>query len=243
MIKIIKYVCTFDPDYLTCHAIFSHVTNNQLKKIEQNAYIQKPKFKVYFEDRIVTLIYSEESFNEIKDSEKISLYHNGKEHYALKINISNYIFENNKTNIGDYVTASGVISMAKKLTIIQKIDNPDKIILRKNICPVDSLGNFIAGEKQRTLDYLQKSLGIDLKTKNSDSREFRFEMISWRHLHKGKSYKSKSNPGNITLHNVFYFYVNGFVNNIESFNNLNISSIGKKRSYGLGNIQTSIINE
>ena len=225
MIKKIKYVCDSSPDYFTCHALFSRITDGALSKIIVNPHTEQPKYRVYFEDRAIYIILKEtEQIRVIDTPEIVEFNHKGNTIKAYFKYIKDYNKTYNYKN-GDFINLGGVISYARK--------SEDRG--GKTISPFTTLGKIIPNEKTNLLNFLELRLGVDLKTQ-VDSRDFRFENISYKNFDSGRKVFSKDNSNKISLQNVFSFEVKGFIKNEVVLNELEITSIGRKRSYGLGNV-------
>lgn len=225
MIREIKYVANRQVDFFTCHALFSHITNKKLETLNINAYSKSPVFKVFMEDRVITIILDTEDFEKLlKDSFEFS--HKGKP-LTLVLWSDNEILKEQNLFENDYVNAQGVISYSTKIN-------------NKNRCPVKFDGTFNENMKQDTLKYLSEKTGIKLDSSVTDQRDFRFEAISYKHFKTGNVH-SKSNNNKLDFHNVFYFSIQGFIENPCKANMMKYTSIGKKRSFGFGNIDVSKI--
>lgn len=239
----IKYVCNKTPDIFTCHSIFSKLTNCGLSKISVNAYSKQPEYAVRMEDRVITLNINEDDLSVVRELPKELVFnHNGGTLIAILWSDKTFEVENRFKN-GQFIEIFGTISMAKTLTGKQEISRPDGEVAEiKTLCPVTPFGTFQDGERQRTFDYLENRLGIDLRTQ-IDSKKFRFEMISYKHFEKNKSLFSSSNGNKFSIHNVFNFSIQCWVKDSEKLNRMQYFSIGKKRSYGLGNFHINTINK
>lgn len=242
MLRLIKYVCSENPDVFTCHSVFSKITNQSLKSININAYTKQPQYKVFYNDRLISIIINEEDLD-IVDSlpQYLELFHNKGKIKAILISDEEYK-PIKKFNNGEYVSATGIISFAKSLTIPKDIlVNNQVFAKRKRQSPINPLGNFNQGERDRTFEYLENKIGIDIRNEQIDSRDFRFEMLSYKNFEKNKQVFSKSNNNKISLHNVFSFYIVGYIKEDSKINSLEYTSIGRKRSYGFGNIKITKI--
>lgn len=221
MIREIKYVANRPVDFFTCHALFSHLTNKKLENLDINHYSKAPVFKVFMEDRIITVILDDETFK-VYMKDTFIFNHKGKPITLLFLSDKEMIVEQFfKKN--DYVNAQGVISYAKKIN-------------NKNICPVKFDGTFQDGLKKETLNYLAEKIGLSLDAQVIDQRNFRFEAISYKHFNTGNVH-SKSNNNKLDFHNVFYFSIQGFIECEYKSNMMKCTSIGKKRSFGFGNVE------
>ena len=234
MIKKIQYIFDNEINNFTCHALFSTITSKKLENMKINCHTKQPEYSVSYQDRVITIIINEEDFGIVFDQqyfennnfETLVFQNEGKNIVGKLWKNENY---QNKSNyeLNDYVKARGFISYAINLS---------ENLKKKNICPIKPNGTFVNGTRQKTLDYLEDRLGIDLRNEQINQRDFRFEMISYKHFELKNKILSKSNNQILSLHNVFSFEVEGFVKDLK-INNLEISSIGKKRTYGLGNIE------
>ncbi|MBC7473937.1 MAG: hypothetical protein H7263_06565 [Candidatus Sericytochromatia bacterium] len=235
MIREIKYVCTASVDYFTCHALFSKISDGALSKLSLNSHSKQPEYRVFFQDRVITIIVNDEDINIVNDLPKsIEFNHQGKKLITILASDTPYEIKSS-FNEGQFVTAKGVISYAKNLSNPETVHNQKGVLIRKHKSPIMPNGEILKGEKQATLDYLEKKLGIDLRTQTGD-RSFRFEMLSYKNFESKHSVYSKSNQKKLSLHNVFSFEIQGFIKNANTVNSLEFTSIGKKRSYGFGNI-------
>lgn len=239
----IKYVCNKTPDIFTCHSIFSKLTECGLSKIAVNAYSKQPEYAVRMDDRVITVNINEDDLSIIAELPKeLTFNHNGGTLTAILWSDKCFEIENRFHN-GQFIEIFGTISMAKSLTTKKQVDRFDGSLAElKSLCPITPLGNFKDGERQRTFDYLERKLGIDLR-KQIEQRKFRFEMISYKHFEQNKSMFSISNKNKFSIHNVFNFAIQAWVVDENVLNRMQYFSIGKKRSYGLGNFHINTLTE
>lgn len=234
MIREIKYVCTATVDYFTCHSIFSKITDGQLSRLKLNTYSKQPSYKVSFQDRVITILVDENDFDITKE---LPLYfilnHQGKELNAVLMSDKEYQVKSD-FKVGDFVYASGVISYAKNIGNQTEIINGESVT-RKHKSPITPTGNFQDNQKKFTFKYLESRLGLDLSTQ-IDKRDLRFEIISYKHFESNHPVFSKSNRNKISIHNVFSFELEAYVKDVYVANSLEYQSVGKKRSYGFGNV-------
>lgn len=227
MIRQIKYVFSASVDYFTCHALFSTITDKYVEKMHVNAYTKQPIYKVTFQDRVITL-WVEDSIP-VQCPNFIEFFHKGKKIQGKLWKNTEYVPQYTFKE-GEYVFAFGVINYARKEKYLET---------SRNYTPVNGLGNFEKKEnmsvKQESLLYLSNKLGIQLK--DEDQRDFRFELLTHDHFDNGHCVFSKTNNNRITIHNSFSFAVKGYIVDANKVNQLDYCSIGKKRSYGLGNIE------
>lgn len=226
MIREIKYIFTESVNHLTCHALFATITDNALAKLKINAYSKPLEYKVSYQDRTITILINDEDFNVSKELVKeVKLKHRGRE-------IIGVLFSDNKFTPswsfkkGDFVRLQGVLSYAKKVKEGEKVIHQSPVTLK---------GNLFLENKEHTLKYLESKLGIDLSNQ-IDFRSLRFEFISYKSFEDGYDVYSKSNNQKISFHNVFSFDFDVYVVDEKIVNSLEYSSVGKKRSYGFGNV-------
>lgn len=223
MIREIKYNFNKTVDNFTCHALFSKITDGALSKLSLNSHSKQPEYKVSFQDRLITILINEDDFKLDNLPTSVQFNHCGEKINGFLTVDSQYI--NKKTfNVNDYLTASGVICYTKKHTT----DN-------KNKSPINPLGQIINTEKNSIIQYLEEKTGLDI-SKQIDEKNFRIKMISYKNFENRSPVYSKSNHQKISINNVFSFIISGYVKDADSVNSLEYRSIGKKRSYGLGNI-------
>ncbi len=67
-------------------------------------------------------------------------------------------------------------------------------------------------------------------------------MISYKHFEKKNPVFSKTNKNSLSLHDVFFFSVVGYVKCVEKANSMQFTSLGRKRSYGLGVVDLSFVS-
>lgn len=226
MIKEIKYVFNSSVNYYTCHALFSRITDGYLSKMEINSHSKQPEYKISFLDRVITILINSNDFPNIIKPDVVSFNNEGKTLMGKFFSENNFLptynFQEN-----EFVFASGIISYAKNLNT--------KELGRKHSSPINPKGEIVLSEKLHTLTYLENKLGIELLSQAND-RNFRFEMLSYKHFQGRNEVYSKTNNNKLSIHNVFSFELQGYVKNPKISNSLEYSSIGKRRSYGFGNV-------
>lgn len=226
MIKEIKYVFNSAVNYYTCHALFSRITDGYLSKMETNSHSKQPEYKISFLDRVITILINSNDFPNIIKPDVVSFNNEGKtlmgNFFSENDFLPTYNFQEN-----EFVFASGIISYAKNLNT--------KEPGRKHSSPINPKGEIVFGEKHHTLTYLENKLGIELLSQAND-RNFRFEMLSYKHFQGRNEVYSKTNNNKLSIHNVFSFELQGYVKKPKISNSLEFSSIGKRRSYGFGNV-------
>lgn len=245
--KKIIYQCNRQPDHFTLHALFNSVTNNFYTTIISNMHAQPRMHKTWFNDRIITII--------VEDDVPLHLTSYQFSHYdgiiSLKpISCEDIGVEQQFTN-SEFVVVEGVISYCIHATTEQHGRTNSRGAPSKKICPIDLKGNFVLHKtkdgrsaRQCLMDYLKTHTGLNVDVAQIDQRaDVRFEPLNYKTFQRpdGQQVHSKRNGQQIDIHNAFYFHATAQVVDAEKTNNLSVTSIGRRRSYGFGNLVVSSI--
>lgn len=209
------FICDRTPDLFTLHALFSSALDNSHKNKEL-------EYKIWSKDKIIYLILPEEA---IIVGERYQFHHQGKP-INIKLIKKELVLKTNY-KAGKFIRLNGTISYAVHH------QNHKERGLRPNICPITMNGTFENNTRTHTLNYLSKKLGINLLDEKF-VRSHRFELVNI-----DSSVRSKENENPIYINNVFSLEVSGFINDELALNSLSVSSVGRKRNYGFGNIWVS----
>lgn len=160
----------------------------------------------------------------------------------IQNNASNFVFKNIKIKLlrtvkfnpsdfikGDVVSLSGVINYAYKH---YKDENGVVLKKAKESCPVNMKGTFKSGLKISFLEYLESMTGLGFKNMTGDKERLRFERL----FRDEKDIYQNVIGKKIMIKNLIR--VSGLLEVIDEnkANTLSYKMIGKKRSYGFGNI-------
>lgn len=247
--KKIIYQCNRQPDHFTVHALFNSVTDNFYANLVTNSHSLKRPYKTWFSDRLINLIVEDDVHLNLQS---YTFNHHGEKILLKMVSIEDYVSEYHY-NAGDFVVVEGVISYCISVSSDvhgrKMMANPSKT--SKKICPIDLHGNFVTHKfkdgrsaREITLDYLHTNTGLLFNTAQIDQRsEIRFEPLNYKSFKKpdGQDVYSQTNAQSIDFHNLFYFHATALVQNPETVNGLSVSSIGRRRSYGFGNINISAL--
>lgn len=182
----------------------------------------KEDFKVWKEGKNIFIILEE---NKIENKKELYEFNNGiKIKFLKKESISKTNFE-----LGDWVRIEGIFSYAYKST-------KDK---NKEICPIDFKGNFNnIKNKEQFCYYLTNKTGADF-FKSIDSKD---RVAIKRLFLEDIGLLERKNETKVLMKNLIMINAVVEVVDQEVVNFLNYSSIGKKRSYGLGNMSVTKLN-
>ncbi len=225
-LKKITLIANHIPNHLTLHAIFSDIRwGEQLKP----NHFDDENFKIWNVDKQIYLIIPEDKIlGKLKPEYKH--YVNGKL-FTLKVkelNRQDYIFTTFHMN--DVVCIEGILNYHIKY----KEGNTVKLQ-----CPINLEGKFKTDAKNKSvkqhfLKYLTDSIGIDCYSISEKTEQFRLERIFFeeneQHLDVNHEHKK------VLFKNLIYVYIKGKIDNPDTLNRLQYSSIGKRRSYGFGNL-------
>lgn len=134
---------------------------------------------------------------------------------------SEYAFFNDDKKLIARLTKDEVFSVKSNLSLNDNVSIKGSIMLPRNIT------------KLKIKDYLENKIGINIYKFNIK------EHIDYIHHTKYKTSKnvySKSNNNQLFIHNTIEFDFLAKVKNLDVINSLESTSIGRKRSYGFGNI-------
>lgn len=210
----IMFVSNMKIDNDTLHSLYTTI---RFKK-EKISNLQE-KFKIWNEGRNIYLIIEKEKIeNDSSNFEFISK--NGEVIKIKKFNEQSIIFED--INIGDFVRVSGVISYANKEEM------PDGKI--RDVCPIDFKGNI--KNKNKLAYYLTKNTGLDFE-KNIDSKD---RVLINRLFLEDLGLSNNNEKSKVFIKNLIMINAILEVKDKDMVELLHVTSIGKKRSYGLGNL-------
>lgn len=241
MIRQIKYVCSKRPNVYTCHSLFSKITNCNISKIAVNGYTKQPDYRVSFVDRVIEIIVDDKEITVLNNLPVEISFSNGSDSIRAVLLEDKEFVDFTNFKIGDFVKITGMVSLSKTLTenkIFEVVLPNGEKVKRKHVGSVNFMGVFESGDRQRTLDYFENKIGVLLRTGQLEAKKFspNFSPISYKQFDEGHIVKSGNNGHKMSFHNVFLFTMFGIVNNADLANKMNATSIGKKRSYGFGNV-------
>lgn len=191
--------------------------------------------------------FAKEKENNLNEDFKI--WHDGRTIFIImdedKIqnNASNFSFEGIKIKLlrtvtfnpsnfikGDIVSLNGVINYAYKH---YKDENGVVLKKPKESCPVTMKGTLKSEMKISFLEYLENTTGLALKNMTEDKERLRFERLF---IDEKDIYQQKVMTKKIMIKNLIL--ISGLLEVIDEnkANALAYKMIGKKRSYGFGNM-------
>lgn len=210
----LTFVANSKVDNDTLHSLYTTLRFKE-KKIEN----LQEDFKVWNEGRNIFIIMEKDKIeNESMSFEFIS---KNKEYIKIK-KLSGQDLSVDGFQVGDFVKVSGFISYAQKI----KQDNGKTI----EICPLDFKGNI--KNKDKFIHYLNNSTGLDF-SENIDSND---RVIINRLLVSDIGVDNKDNKSKVFMKNIIMINAIVKVIDVDLANSLVFRSIGKKRSYGMGNL-------
>lgn len=215
----IMFVSNMKIDNDTLHSLYTTIRFKE-DKISN----LKERFKVWNEGRNIYIIIEKEKIENTNTYFEF-LSKNGEIIKIKKFSEKDVNFEN--VNIGDFVKVSGIISYAYK----EKM--PDGKIV--DICPIDFKGNI--KNKEKLAYYLTKNTGLDFEK----DIEFKDRVLINRLFLEDIGLSNNDKKSKVFIKNLIMINAILPVKDEKIANLLNISSIGKKRSYGLGNLFIEII--
>lgn len=219
MYSIIEYFTPVVPNELMLHALFSSVTKNALRTLHSDMYRQ-PTYKIWDEGQRIFIVVDESNTDLFGNAEycDVTLLHQGE--VVLVKFIEKRPFTPSLVQHGARVNVMGVINYARN-------------IQGKHFCPIKNDRFVHAKDEHNFREYFQRQSGIVLN-------EVRAMHVPHQKL---PSPKSASNNNTIVFHTVFGLQGSGSVENADKATLLQVSSIGKKRSYGFGHMVVNIISE
>ncbi|MDI6977117.1 hypothetical protein [Serratia sp. Se-RSBMAAmG] len=210
----LTFVANSKVDNDTLHSLYTTLRFKE-KKIEN----LQEDFKVWNEGRNIFIIMEKDKIeNESMSFEFIS---KNKEYIKIK-KFSGQDLSVDGFQVGDFVKVSGFISYAQKI----KQDNGKTI----EICPLDFKGNI--KNKDKFIHYLNNSTGLDF-SENIDSND---RVIINRLFVSDIGINNKDNESKVFMKNIIMINAIVKVIDVDLANSLFFRSIGKKRSYGMGNL-------
>lgn len=210
----LTFVANSKIDNDTLHSLYTTLRFKE-KKIEN----LQEDFKVWSEGRNVFIIMEKDKI----ENESMSFEFISKNKESIKIKkFSEQDLSVDGFQVGDFVKVSGFISYAQKI----KQDNGKTI----EICPLDFKGNI--KNKDKFIHYLNNSTGLDF-SENIDSND---RVIINRLLVSDIGVDNKDNKSKVFMKNIIMINAIVKVIDVDLANSLVFRSIGKKRSYGMGNL-------
>lgn len=208
------FVANMKIDNDTLHSLYTTIRFKK-EKIDN----LKETFKVWHEGRNIYIIIGKDKIeNDGNLFEFISK--NGDVIKIKKFNEQDVTIP--ELSLGDFVNISGVISYANK----QKAEDGNIV----EICPVDFKGNIKNQEKLAY--YLTKNTGLDFE-KNIDSKD---RVLINRLFLEDLGLSNDDKKSKVFIKNLIMINAILQVKNVEIAKSIYVNSIGKKRSYGLGNL-------
>lgn len=208
------FVANMKIDNDTLHSLYTTIRFKK-EKIDN----LKETFKVWHEGRNIYIIIGKDKIeNDGNLFEFISK--NGDVIKIKKFNEQDVTIP--ELSLGDFVNISGVISYANK----QKAEDGNIV----EICPVDFKGNIKNQEKLAY--YLTKNTGLDFE-KNIDSKD---RVLINRLFLEDLGLSNDDKKSKVFIKNLIMINAIVQVKNVEIAKSIYVNSIGKKRSYGLGNL-------
>lgn len=210
----IMFVSNMKIDNDTLHSLYTSIRfkDNKIPNL-------KEKFKIWNEGRNIYIIM-EKSKIENQDVNFEFISKKGEVIKVKKFNEQSVNFE--KPIVGDFIRVSGIISYAYK----EKISDGKNI----EICPIDFKGNI--KDDSKFAYYLTKNTGLDFEK----SIKHKDRVMINRLFIEDLGLSNDKNKSKVFIKNLIM--VNAIVEIVDAdiAQSLYLTSIGKKRSYGLGNL-------
>jgi len=180
------------------------------------------EFKIWQDGRTIFIIMDEDK---IENNASNFSFSNIKIKFIRKIPLTQNHFMK-----GDIVSFSGVINYVYKH---YKDENGMLLKKPKESCPVNMEGKFKSGLKIPFLEYLENTTGLAFKNMAEDKERLRFERLF---SDEKDIYQNNTNQKKIMIKNLIL--ISGLLEVIDEnkANALAYKMIGKKRSYGFGNM-------
>lgn len=208
------FVANMKIDNDTLHSLYTTIRFKK-EKIDN----LKETFKVWHEGRNIYIIIGKDKIE--NDGNLFEFFSkNGDVIKIKKFNEQDVTIP--ELSLGDFVNISGVISYANK----QKAEDGNIV----EICPVDFKGNIKNQEKLAY--YLTKNTGLDFE-KNIDSKD---RVLINRLFLEDLGLSNDDKKSKVFIKNLIMINAIVQVKNVEIAKSIYVNSIGKKRSYGLGNL-------
>lgn len=217
----IMFIANMKIDNDTLHSLYTSVRFKE----EKICNLQE-KFKVWNDGRNIFIIIER---NKVENDSNYFEF-NSKSGELIKIKKFNT--ESVKTEdlkVGDFVRVSGIISYSTK----EK--QPDGKVFE--LCPVDFKGNI--KNKDKFAYYLTKSTGLDfIKGINFNDR-VSIERLFVSDL----GFLNDDQKSKVFIKNLIMINAIVEISDAEKVNELYFNSVGKRKSYGLGNLLVEKISE
>lgn len=95
----------------------------------------------------------------------------------------------------------------------------------RDVCPVEFDGTIRKDMRQHFLEYLTKSIGLDFE------KAYQARTLNFSREDRSVGYEDK-----VRLNDILLFDITGVVINADTVNALPLNAVGKRKSYGFGNV-------
>lgn len=207
----LNYISNKKIDHHILHSLYTSIRFKNEKILNLNE-----KFKVWMDGRNVFIVMEKIKIENLK--KEFEFKYQGE---IIKLKLfreEDFVVENIKND--EYVRVSGIISYAYK----ERFDD-----ITKEICPVDFKGNI--KNKSKFAHYLTQKTGLDFESVIADKDRVMVSRLYWNDIGINDNENKK-----VMLKNMIM--IDAIVNVLDEnkLKDVLTSSIGKKRSYGMGNL-------
>lgn len=223
------FVCDKIPNVLTVHSVLSTIYNKRQENVDL-------PYKIWQMGKTIHLISDDPCLK--LDNMQFNHYATRNDKIPSKINVKLLSVTNEPQNCfqnGNRVVVSGIMSYGTHVGENSKLNLTDNDRRQKNISPVQLNGELNPTTKEIMKRYLEDRLGITVNLNYVDKATNFIPMKDIICYQNGNVYRK--------ITNVFALEIIGEVVDSGKTSNLSCCSIGRKRSYGLGNIMVKQYHE
>lgn len=180
------------------------------------------EFKIWNDGRSIYIIIDEDK---IENIQPFFVFHDKTHNKEIKVkHISNKTYSFPDLKAGQVISITGTICYTMK----HYSENKKAI----EFCPINMNGKFKEGTKKNFLRYMEKNTGLDFSSSVDSVDDVRFERIF---VDEKDIYENKINK-KILMRNIILVQATLLVVHPEIAQSLFYKMIGKKKTYGFGNI-------
>lgn len=210
------FVANKIPSEETLHSLYTSIRfkNEKIPNIDED-------FKIWNDGRSIFIIMDNDKIQNIKN---IYTFIDKVKQDEIKIKLISQInYKIPDLKIDDIVTISGTFCYT------YKHHNENKII---EVCPINMKGKFKDGTKQTFLKYLDKKTGLNFSQAVESKEDVRFERL----FNDEKNIYSNNITKKVLIKNIILVQATLRVEDPEITKTLFYKMLGKKKSYGFGNM-------
>lgn len=210
------FVANKIPSEETLHSLYTSVRfeNEKIQNLNED-------FKIWNDGRSIFIIMDNDKIENIKDIYSF-IDNNKKDEIKIKL-ISQKPYNIPDLKVDDIVTITGT------LCYTYKHHNQNKTI---ESCPINMKGKFKDGTKQPFLKYLNEKTGLNFSQAVESKEDVRFERL----FTDEKDIYSNNITKKVLVKNIILVQATLRVEDPEITKSLFYKMIGKKKSYGFGNM-------